>query len=294
MKKNKFICYDDTELQGYLFEVDNPKGVVQIAHGMQEYSKTYFKFAQFLNKKGYIVYMIDQRGHGKSCKNISELGKVKGDIFNQTVADQLRVSEMLFEKYNKPIYFIGHSYGSFIGQKYLTQNKHAKKIILIGSAYMKTMLVRFAKLVANLTCLFKGKDANAKLIEKLSFESYKKSFDNASWITSSSEETDAFYSDELNGTPFSAGFYKYMFSNQLKLYKNLNLIDKNLPIGIFSGGYDPVGDFGKSVCKLFNVYNKNNLNVSLKIYSKMRHGILQEINKQQVFDDILKFIENEE
>ena len=73
MKKNKFICYDDTELQGYLFEVDNPKGVVQIAHGMQEYSKTYFKFAQFLNKKGYIVYMIDQRGHGKSCKNISFL-----------------------------------------------------------------------------------------------------------------------------------------------------------------------------------------------------------------------------
>lgn len=292
MKQGKFICYDQTELHTYLYEPEKPKGIIQIAHGMQEYSKTYFKFAEFLKKKGYIVFLMDQRGHGKSCQSIRDLGKVNGDIFAQTVCDQLRVSKMLVEKYNLPLTFIGHSYGSFIGQSYLTQNKHAEKIILIGSAYMKTPLIRVGKYVANLTTTFKGKDAHAKMIENMSFKNYKKAFKDASWITSDEDETKAFYGDVLNGTPFSAGFYKYMFKNQLRLYKNLKQVDRSVKIGIFSGAQDPVGNFGKATTKLFNVYNKKGLNVTLKIYAQMRHGILQEKNKQMVYNDILNFIQD--
>lgn len=293
MKQENFKCADGAILQSYIYEAEDAKGTVQIAHGMQEYSKTYFKFAEYLKKQGYNVFLLDQRGHGKSCKSISELGKVSGDIFNQTVNDHLNATEMLVERFDKPIYFIGHSYGSFIAQSYLQKNKHAKKIILLGSSYMKTPLIRFGKVMANLTVRFKGKDAPAKFIENNSFKRYKKHFKDASWITSDEKETKAFYGDVLNGTPFSAGFYKYMFSNQLKLYKNLKNVDKNLPIAIFSGANDPVGNFGKGAKKLFNVYDNFGLNVTIKIYPNMRHGILQEKERTKVYKDIIEFIGEE-
>jgi alpha-beta hydrolase superfamily lysophospholipase len=291
MEQQNFIGFDGTVLQGYLYEAEKPKGIVQIAHGMQEYSKTYFKFAEYLSKKGYIVFLFDQRGHGRSCKSIKELGKVNGDIFTQTVNDHLKASQELKEKYNLPLYFIGHSYGSFIGQSYLHKNKYASKIILLGSSYMKTLLIRFGKIMANLTVLFKGKDSYATFIENNSFKRYKKHFKDASWITSDEKESKLFYDDMLNGTPFSAGFYKSMFSNQLKLYKNINQVDKNLPIGIFSGADDPVGNFGKGPKKLYEFYKKHGLNATLKIYPNMRHGILQEKEKTKVYKDILDFIE---
>lgn len=292
MKQENFKCDDGVILQSYIYETDDPKGVVQIAHGMQEYSKTYFKFAEFLQKQGYNVFLLDQRGHGKSCKNISELGKVNGDIFNQTVNDHLKATEMLVERYDKSVYFIGHSYGSFIAQSYLQKNKYAKKIILLGSSYMKTPLIRFGKIMADLTVGFKGKDAPAKFIENNSFKRYKKHFSDASWITSDEKETKAFYDDVLNGTPFSAGFYQHMFANQLKLYRNLKDIDKDLPIAIFSGANDPVGNFGKGAKKLYDVYKDYGLNVMIKIYPDMRHGILQEKGRIMVYKDILKILEN--
>lgn len=292
MKREKFISYDDTTLQCYSFEIDNPKGIVQIAHGMCEYSKTYFKFAKFLNKNGYNVFLMDQRAHGKSCKNLSEIGKVHGDIFSQILTDHLKVSATLKKKFNLPIYFIGHSYGSFIGQAYLSKNKHANKVLLLGSAYMKTPLVFFGKIIASLTVLFKGKDAPAILIKKMSFDKYNCHFnDNASWITSDEKESKLFYDDILNTCPFSAGFYKNMFSNQLRLYKNVKNINHDLPIGIFSGEDDPVGNFGNSTKKLFNLYKKHGLNASLKLYPKMRHGIIQERERLSVYKDLLEFIE---
>lgn len=291
MKQENFIGFDGTVLQSYLYEVENPKGVVQVAHGMQEYSKTYFKFAEYLSKNGYIVFLLDQRGHGKSCKSISELGKVNGDVFTQTVKDHLKASEQLKDKYNLPIYFIGHSYGSFIGQSYLHENKYASKILLLGSSYMKSPLIRFAKIMADTTVLFKGKDAPATFIENNSFKRYKKYFNDASWITSDEKESKLFYDDKLNGTPFSAGFYQSMFSNQLKLYKKMNEVDKSLPIGIFCGADDPVSNFAKGTKKLYEFYKKHGLNATLKIYSNMRHGILQEKEKTLVYKDILDFIE---
>lgn len=291
MKKGKFTCYDGMKLQSYTFDVENAKGVIQISHGMQEYAKTYFKFAKFMQEKGYIVYIIDQRAHGLSCAK-EDLGKVDGDVFQQTVCDQLRVSRFLKETYNLPLYVLGHSYGSFIMQEYLKRNKFADKILLLGSGYMKNPVIWFGKIMASLTCAFKGKDAKAKLVEKAGLGAYANKFSDASWITSDEEETKEFYADELNGQTSSAGFYKSMFANQLKLYKDLKNVDKNLPIGIFSGSQDPVGLFSKGAIKLYNVYNKKGLNVSLKLYSKMRHNILQEQKKEYAFADILNFIEN--
>lgn len=290
--KKKIKSYDGKVLQCYIFECQNPKAIVQIAHGMQEYSKNYFEFCNFLCENGYTVFIFDERGHGHTA-GFQNIGRVEeGDIFVQTVKDHLYFSKKLKQDYhNLPLYFFSHSYGSFVGQSYLQNTPCCDKAVLMGSDYMKKPSVMLGKLVANLTVMFKGKDAEAKMIENLSFNSYKKLFKTGSWITSSEEESAKFYSDEFNGTPFSAGFYKYLFTNQLKLYRHLNSIDKKMPILMISGKDDVIGDMGKGITKLYNTYIKNGLNVRLKLYEGKRHALLAEQNKTQVFQDLLNFFD---
>lgn len=297
MITKKIKSFDGRILQAYLFEVESPKAIIQIAHGMQEYSKNYFEFCEFLQERGYFVFVFDERAHGHTS-GLQNLGRVEDfDIFQATVKDHLFISDKLKNyfknKYNVdiPLYLFSHSYGSFIAQSYLQKNPKCDKVVLMGSNYMKKPIIRFGKLVANLTCFFKGKDADANLIENLSFKSYKKQFKKGGWITSSQKETENFYQDEYNGTNFSAGFYKYLFSNQLKLYKNLDNINKNLPILIISGEDDVIGDKGKGVKKLYKVYKNKNLNVKLKLYKNKRHALLIEDNKMEIYNFLLEFFD---
>jgi len=292
MEEEKFKCYDDVNLQAYLFETARPKGVVQFVHGMQEYCKPYFEFAEFLNKKGYIIYMADQRAHGKSCKKISEIGKADDDIFSKSVYDQLCISSMLKARYNLPIFLIGHSYGSFIVQAYMTKNKHISKFVLLGSAYMKQPKIWYGERLVKFASKFKNKEKCARYIERKVFSKYNKNYTNTSWVTSDEEQEKFLRKDRLNRIPFSTGFYESLFTNLYKLYNDIGKIDKSIPIAIFSGSDDPIGSYGKSVFKLYQVYNKTGLNAKLTLYAKARHSLLHEKIRKNVYNDILNFIAN--
>ncbi len=75
MRPEKFESFDKTILQCYLWnDVKNPKGVVQISHGMAEHARRYDAFAQFLNANGYIVYADDHRAHGMTSTKQSKKG----------------------------------------------------------------------------------------------------------------------------------------------------------------------------------------------------------------------------
>ena len=95
MKNKDIVSFDNLVLKGYLFDdVAKPKGVIQIIHGMQEYSDRYFDIIPKFNKDGYIVFISDLRGHGKTAKNIESLG-IDEDLFANAVQDQLIISQTL-------------------------------------------------------------------------------------------------------------------------------------------------------------------------------------------------------
>ena len=66
-----------------------------------------------------------------------------------------------------------------------------------------------------------------------------------------------------------------------------------MPILILSGEKDPVGEYGKGV---FDVYRKLHIlgseDVYFKLYGECRHELLHEENKEDVINDILKWISN--
>ena len=294
MKTIKLKGYQDFELSCYIWDkVENPTGVVQIIHGMQEHAKRYNNFAKYLNSMGLIVFASDLRGHGLTAINNNlPLGYSNGDIFMEIVQDQIIITEYLNNKYKLPISIFGHSFGSFISQRYLVENGFKiKNIILCGSTYTNSVLYKSGYLLAKICKFFKGKKAKAKLIEKFSLKSYGKGFENGNWLTRDNKIWQDYIKDELCGKSFPNNFYWSFFKNARNNYKNLKNIPFYVPILLISGTDDPVKG-KKGLQQLFYKYGMANKKVFLKVYPGARHELLNEINKDEVYKDVSDFVIN--
>lgn len=291
MKNIKIKSFDELELNAYLYEAKEPKAIIQIVHGMQEHGKRYDYTCKELNKHGFTCLVSDLRGHGKTAKSIEDLGKNEEDIFASTVRDQEIISRYLKNKYpDLPLYIFGHSYGSFITQKYIQVCNIAKKAIICGTTNGDNVLMKFGRIIAWFTKLKNGKHGKATLIEKMSLNSYGKGFKNNNWLSRDEAVWDEYCKDEYCGTPFPVSFYASLFANMGKLNKGIKDIPKDTKIFLIYGSADPVGSQGKEIKKLYKKYQKANLDATIKVYENGRHEILNETNKNEVLSDIVGFL----
>lgn len=298
MKTEKFKSFDGTVLQCYLWDnVRNAKGVVQISHGMAEHARRYDDFANYLNQNGFIVFADDHRAHGmtstkQSAKGVK--GYHKGNIYFDTVQDECAITKMLKDRYNLPVIYLGHSYGSMVGQRYIEECKDYTGAVLSGSAMMKGAILSTGAAVANLQYKTLGGEKTGKLLDKLSFGNYNKPFKADkipfAWLSRDKEQVKKYILDEQCGNVMSIAFFKFFLCGLKESYKKENLakIDVNKPIAIFSGEKDPVGGNGKLVNKLYNQYKTLGVkDLSVKLYPDARHEILNEVNRAEVYADFL-------
>ncbi|HRR89657.1 MAG TPA: alpha/beta fold hydrolase [Eubacteriales bacterium] len=298
MKTEKFMTFDNTVLQCYLWdEVRNPVGVVQICHGMAEHARRYDDFAAFLNKNGYIVFADDHRAHGSTVKK-SELGYHTGEVMEDTVKDQLVITSYLRQRFNLPVIFLGHSYGSFIGQRYIQENPQIAGAIFSGSAHMGNALTALGGGIASLQYKLFGGRKSAKMLDKMAFGSYDKPFKKEgvkfAWLSRNLEVGKRYYYDDQCGYVMSIAFYKYFFDGLKHAYapENLAKIDKNLKLAIYGGSCDPVSAKGKQLIKLNEMYLSLGLKPTFKLYEGARHEILNETNNKEVYADMLNSIKS--
>jgi alpha-beta hydrolase superfamily lysophospholipase len=277
-------------------DVDNVKGCVVISHGMAEHAERYNDFAVFLNANGYVVMADDHRGHKNNFAGAK--GIVEGDSFFQTVRDIKDLVDLAKQQYSENIVLLGHSYGSFLSQRFLEiYSQDIKGCILSGTAYMISPLISFARKIADLQTLLFGPDKIAYFINNLSFGAYNKQFKNDSlefsWLSRDKDQVTKYIEDDYCGYEMSLGFYKSFFRGLLSTHgKDKDNIRCDLPILIAVGSDDPVSKKSLLAKKLNDRYkNINKLEkVILKIYDGARHEILNEINRNEVYTDFLEFI----
>ena len=65
----------------------------------------------------------------------------------------------------------------------------------------------------------------------------------------------------------------------------------DIPLLVLSGEKDPVGDFGKGVERVIQNLLETGHRVQWKLYPEARHVLLCETNREQVYQRILTFIE---
>ena len=291
-----FKGYNDYDIYVRAWDnVDKPQAVILITHGMVEHGLRYDGFAKFLNSKKYIVVIPDIRSHGKTAGAPDMVGQCEGDLFDEIVKDNIKLSDTLISYYKLPLILLGHSYGSFITQCVIENYQQHAAAILVGSASFKGRVdAKAGKVIAKITRLFKGKNAKAKLIFKITFGSYGKGKENGNWLTNDTDIFNQYNADPYCGGMCTAQFYCSFFEHLTQLHKKENLknIDKKKPILITSGELDPVGGKKhKMVDSLFKQYKKENIeDVTYKLWAGGLHEILNETFRQEVYEYIADWI----
>ena len=273
-------------------DVENPKGFVQIVHGMAEHAGRYAPFAKFLNEHGYLVAADDHRAHGNT--DLDNLGYSECEnIFFDTVEDEGMLTDYYQAKYPDLKYFIfGFSYGSFLTQCYIS--KYGDKVdgaLIAGSNHKKDFEVYLGALVAGMG----NKKKPSKFIEKLSFGAYAKKFEDGEWLSTDAENNAAYRADKLSGFTCSNKFYADFFKGLKSLYtkKYVAGLKKDMPLLIVSGAEDPVGNMSKGVKKLYKFYQDAGMsNAQMVLFEGCRHEFLNEKKGQQErWQTLLQFLE---
>ncbi len=301
-KEFSFQSDDGCELHVYKWspDDDNVRAIVQISHGMAEHAARYERFAEVLTREGFVVYANDHRGHGKTAGSLNNVGFLaKKDGWNLVVKDMFKLTIICKNEYiGVPVILFGHSMGSLLSREYITRHGHEiNGAILSGTAGNPGSLGKTGVLIAKLASLFFGKRSKSNLLNYLSFGKFNKGFvpnrTDFDWLSSDNAEVDKYVNDPYCGGVFSAGFFKDFLSGIIDLYNEdkLEEVPKMLPLLFLSGEKDPVGNNGKGVTETFELYKQTGLmDVSMKLYKDSRHEILNEVNRKEVYKDIIDWI----
>ena len=285
------------------FKLDNISGVnwllpekkmiVVISHGMAEHVERYDYFAKKLNEAGIEAWGINQIGHGDAI--VDDLkGHWEKDGFSNCVENLGTLIKHIKEE-NKdiPVVLFGHSMGSFISQEFIKRHSDLIDGVILSGSAKTGLLHKMGALLSGMS--LKDKKAPNQFLNNLSFGSYNKAFKpnrtEFDWLSRDNEQVDKYVADPLCGYVCTTGFFKEFMKGLKNLNKGVENIRKDLPIYIMSGAMDPVGNNGKDVVKLEEMYKNLNIeNVSMKLYEDGRHEMLNEINKDEVIKDILAWL----
>ena len=295
------ICsnQDGLELSVLWLEPEKePKGILQISHGMSEYKERYLPFMRYLCERGYLCAIHDHRGHGKSVKYKSDLGYMYGGKDDALVEDLHQVSVWLKDRYpNLTFYMLGHSMGSLIARNYLKQYDYElEKLILTGppcenpAADLGLLISRAEKRVS-------GAHHKSKLLELMAFGPYALKFKDEknknAWICSDPAVYEAYTKSDLCGFTFTDDAYLALFDLMKRAYdvKHWKCTKPEMPVLFISGAEDPcmgnVRQFAKAVRAMRRA---GYWDVRGKLYPGMRHEILNEKEREKVYHDIFIYI----
>ncbi len=291
--------YDNLPLAGILMEPQGaPRGIVQLVHGMAEHKGRYVEFMQFLAKNGYVAACHDHRGHGESIQKEGDEGWF-GDFDGVAVVeDTVLVTKYLKTRYpNLPLTLLGHSMGSLVVRSYIQkQDGLIDKLVVCGSP-SKNALAGVAIAIEKSIRLFRGKRHRSKFLKHLSTGAGAKRFEKEgknAWLSRNRESVAAFDTDEKCGFIFTCNGYENLFKLLKTVYqkKRYALESPTLPILFIAGKEDPVIVNEKKWLQAIDFLRRvGYMEVTGKAYEGMRHEILNEVGREEVYLDVLAFLE---
>jgi alpha-beta hydrolase superfamily lysophospholipase len=298
-----FKTPDGIQIFTYKWMPDEPsalKGVVQIAHGMAEHAARYERFADALTRAGYAVYANDHRGHGKTAGSQDNAGYFADENGWEKVVEDMHTLTGIIKKENpnKPFFLFGHSMGSFLSRHYsMLYGYELSGLILSGTGGDPGAIGKIGLFIAKMDAKLHGKKAKSEIMNKLSFGAFNGAFKpnrtDYDWLSRDNAEVDKYINDPWCGAVFTAGFFCDLLGglSYINNKENIAKIPKNLPIYLFSGAKDPVGANTKGVNQVYDTLKNAGISdIALKFYADGRHESLNEINRNEVFRNVIDWL----
>lgn len=278
-----------------------PKGHIHLLHGMAEHIARYEEFAHYLAGQGYVVSGHDHRGHGKTAELNGQLGHfADAGGFERVVQDVYEVVADLRTKYPAQRFILfGHSMGSFVARRFIQLHGQEVDLVVFSGTGGDPGVSRVAgQAVAYLHGKKNGFDQPNRYLNKLVFGGFNKTIQNPKtpfdWLSTNPEVVANYCADSACGFVPTTRFFADLFEGLGKIHsqREINHIPKKLPMLLFSGSDDPVGNQGKGLYSVAKQYNQAGIeDVTVMLFEGGRHEMLNENNRQDVFEAVSNWIE---
>lgn len=272
------------------------RAILQIVHGMAEHVRRYDDLAKRFTARGYLVVGHDHRGHGKTAtaETLGHMGPwqpVVDDV--RRVGDKARADHP-----GIPLGVLAHSMGSFMAQQLiLDAPDHADAWALSGSNGKPPAIAAAGRLVARFERWRVKPEKPSGLLQKLSFGRFNDGFEGRTefdWLSRDPEQVDLYVDDPFCGFALSTDSWVGMLDALGPIadpYRQRQ-IPPELPIYILGGAEDPVSEKGAGLQQLAGAYRNAGLtDVTLDLYEGARHEILNEINRDEVIEDLMDWMD---
>ncbi len=289
---------DGVVRQGWVLPTnrEEPRGVVQILHGMAEHKDRYHEFAAFLSEAGYAVVAHDHRGHGRAEPEESRTGFFAArDGWDAVVNDAFRVRDWIHERYPRvPVFLFGHSMGSFVARSCMIRDAgRYAGYVLCGTAPHPGIAGRTGRMLARLLSMGRGAGVRSPLLSALTSSGFNRAFapnrTSYDWLSRDEDEVDAYVADPACGFVPCRAFFRDMIGGLIEVNspRRLRTVHDSVSVLLVSGGRDPVGLFGAGVNRVAALLRRHTAcTVTVSIFPDDRHEILKEFDRTDVFRTI--------
>lgn len=291
---------DNIQLSTAVIAPESPKAVVQFTHGMAEHKERYYPVMEYLSGKGFACVICDLRGHGQSVSDPKDLGYMGKGGMKGLIDDVHLVTAWAKQRFpGLPLYLFGHSMGSMIVRAYTKRYDSDIDGLVVCGSPSQNSAAGAGDFLAGVIGLFRGWHFRPETLLKLSIGGYDKAFRKEgmknAWLSTNKANVDAYNNDPLCGFPFTVNGYR---NGMFRLLKDIYAPDgwamKNpgLPIHFIAGADDPVivsvDKFSQAVSFMRNLGYRR---VSAKLYPGLRHEILNETGKEDVWLELAGVLE---
>ncbi len=279
----------------------SPRGVVQIAHGLAEHAGRYARLAESLTGAGYAVYAHDHRGHGRTADSPEQLGFFARESGWQKCIDDLwQVNHTVAaEQPGVPIILIGHSMGSTMAARFISQQGTTLAgVVLSGASGQPTPLALAGRLITRLERLRLGATGRSALVNALTFRDFNRRFapnrTGFDWLSRDPAEVDKYVADPLCGFNACVQLWIDLLDGWVEAMSPASYarIPKDLPVLLISGRRDPVSGGCRQIEPMIAAWRKAGMNrIDNKFYPEARHELFNETNREEVTRDLLNWME---
>jgi alpha-beta hydrolase superfamily lysophospholipase len=289
-----------TKLACYAWEPkESPRAILILVHGMTDHALKYIEMAEYLMSEGILVAALDLLGHGNSAQTPDDFGYFcEQDPATVLVRDVHRLKKTVQSEHpGVPIYLMGHSMGSFIARNYIERyGTGIQGVIIQGGGDTGALKGHFGKLATSTIALFHGWRYRSVFCTNITLGPLMKAFPdegNTGWIVKKKELIEQYKDDPKGGFIFTLNGYHTLAELILRARSKrlIQNVPATLPIFIVSGAEDPVGEMGRGVQRMYELYKNAGIEqVKLDIRPGDRHELHHEEDRFQVFEEIKDFI----